>query len=516
MSAESGWPFSRIDVVSLISVHLTAPPSAPLDTHAETMSETTETEREDGTRDTRRMTLQSDASVHIAPNWRAGAASFETQRSVNNDRFRLFEDSASLKERERYMSETLLARLHRKTHRWHRAALDSDQFAVWADRVNLPQPVVDPGIFALELLHFEQPAGPRNGMLMIHARPDPDQPDPLEALRLLTLRSEPSRRWIGHLLRGVGRLVPDIGRPYHLCLAQPRDSLPTREISTGRWRAEQQWLWLLSTLQDNRSYPVSEQNLRQLQRAHHALSADWACTVMRSGTAFLASPLIDDWQWSETSQLLELAFLAETAPLLVRSLYADAIAFGIMKGRLLDDFAQKLAALEDPIARPQQLIALESDFTRFRNTVWWQDTGLSGHATLLLRKFDACQNHKESFDRLVADFGDYSQKIERTELRLANEISQATTALIGLVTCFGVPLGLLQVFGTKSTTVWIMVAAYLAILGFVPAGDYIIGLNLPRRWRTAKTPTRLTRIIWGTFWITLIGTLLLTEVVPTS
>jgi protein-S-isoprenylcysteine O-methyltransferase Ste14 len=125
-------------------------------------------------------------------------------------------------------------------------------------------------------------------------------------------------------------------------------------------------------------------------------------------------------------------------------------------------------------------------------------------------------NHKESFDRLVADFGDYSQKVERTELRLANEISQATTALIGLVTCFGVPLGLLQVFGTKSTTVWIMVAAYLAILGFVPAGDYIIGLNLPRRWRTAKTPTRLTRIIWGTFWITLIGTLLLAEVVPTS
>ncbi len=78
------------------------------------------------------------------------------------------------------MSETLLARLHWKTHRWHRAALDSDQFATWADRVSLPQAIADPGILALELLHFGQPAGPRNGMLMIHARPDPGQPNPLE------------------------------------------------------------------------------------------------------------------------------------------------------------------------------------------------------------------------------------------------------------------------------------------------------------------------------------------------
>jgi hypothetical protein len=510
------WPFSRMDVVSLISVHLSEPPKAALGTHADPITDIIRVEREDRSVDTRQMTLQSGTSVGIAPNWCVGAASLDIQRSVSDDHFRALADSASPEERHRYMSPMLRSRLHRETHRWHRAALESDRFATWADRVDLKQTITEPGILTLELLHFEQPVGPQNGILMIHARPDPGQPDPLAALRLLTLRSEPSRQWINHLLRGVGELTSGASRPYHLCLAQPNCPLVTQESATSDWSVDQQWLWLLSTLQDNRAYPVSEQNLKQLRNAYRRLSADWACTVMRSGTAFLASPMADDWEWNQTSRCYELAFLAETAPLLVRSLYADAIAFGLMKGMLLDDFAQKLAALEDPIARSHELVALESEFTRFRNTVWWQDTGLSGHATLLLRKFDACRNHKESFDRLVADFGDYSQKVERTELRIGNEISQATTALIGLVTCFGIPLGLLQVFGTKSTTVWVIVASYLAILGFIPAGDYIIGLNLPPRWRTARTPTRSTRIVWGIFWIALIGALLLAGIVPTK
>jgi hypothetical protein len=465
------------------------------------------------------MSLQSGVTVATAPGWCVGPAPFEIRRNVvGGGSYQEFVDDASVVERSRHVSPTLRARLYAPENRWHRAASECDQFSKWAGQRGSTDAQEGPHVLALELLGFPSATGGRDGVLIVHARLEPGQLDPLAAMQLLKLRTAESREWIEHLLRGVGRCGAEGRRPYHLCFAQPSVSLPARDKTTQAacWSADEQWLWLLSTLQDERAYPVSDRNREQLIEARRALSADWTCAVMRAGTAFLARPLSDDWEWQASSRRFELSFLSETAPLLVRSLYTDAIAIGVVKGVLLDDFAQELAALEDPIAHAAELIVLESAYTRFRNTLWWQDTGLSGHATMLLRKYDAAHNHKDSFERLVADFSDYSQKVERTELQRANEISQGSTALIGLLSCFGVPLATLQVFGTESVAVWVLVAAYLALFGLLPTGGQIIGLNLPTRWRTATGPGRVAGAAWVVFWVALIGGLLVAGVLPTG
>ena len=461
MTSDVRWPFSRLDVVSLIPVELDPPPVAggvgmPEEAEGEV------TPLPGGGRDLRRMVLQSGPGVGGHPGWCAGPAPFAVRRLVLDDgRYAPFADSASAHERSSLASSIVRERLYAPSRRWHRAGREDDQLLAWAATHSV-EARAEPRVLALELLRLDPLEDAPGGLLMIHARPSTDLAGTIAALRLLTLGAPSSRPWINHLLRGVGRVAGSHLRPYHLCLARPDRNLPAYDdaMDGAGWSRAEQWLWLLATLQDAEQYPVTENNAEQLRRATLTLSRDWQCAVMRTGTAFLTRPLEDDWQPDPRTGRFSLAFLAETAPLLVRSLYSDAIALSVVKGIMLLHFANRLAALGDPVAGPDALARLEGDFTRFRNTLWWDDTGLSGHATMLLRAYGATYGQHALFDRLVADFTDYSQKVERVELQRSNEISLGTNALIGLVTCFGIPLGVLQVFGVGSTAVWIIVGVY--------------------------------------------------------
>ncbi|MET0602385.1 MAG: hypothetical protein ABW167_10380 [Baekduia sp.] len=482
-----------------------------------TVQETEERHRSNGAVDLRRMTVQSGPTTSTVPSWSPGPAPFAIQRCVvDDDRYQFWHGDAGAAERSRHASSMLSERLHAPSARWHRAALATDQLPSWTAASGRPA-ASDPRVVAVELLRIAAPiADAPNGLLVIHARPTPSADDLVQALRMLTLRHEHSATWIEHLLRGSSASpAGQAHRPHHLCFAIPEGALADRDrrASDMHWTPEEQWLWLLTTLHDEADYPVSTRNQVQIQRAQRPLSGDWTCAMMRHGTAFLGRSLDDEWEYDDEQGRFRLTFLAEMAPLLVRSLYADAIAFGVAKDMLLHDFDRDLAALGDPITCPHQLAALESRFTRFRNALWWEDTGLSGHATLLLRNYGLVHGHKAKFDRLVSDFTDYSQKVERTELARSNELSSGTNALVGLVTCFGVPLAALDTFGTGSSTVWIVVAAYLALLAFLPAGDLVIGPNLPSSLGSDKARARA-RVAWAVAWVGVVATLLLTAVLP--
>jgi hypothetical protein len=351
---------------------------------------------------------------------------------------------------------------------------------------------------SLELLRFRSFGAAPDGLLIIHSRVDPDDADVLGAVSMASLsRGEPSRRWTSHLIRDAAQLPDARLLGYHLCFAQPREPLEAA-VDDAHWSGSEECLWLLSTLQGPSRYTTGPQNLRQLRSATKDLSGDWTCAIMRKGVAFIAHAA-EDWVRPSPGESHDLCFVAETAPLLVRSLYTDAIAIALIKGLRLDDFALRLAELEDPVSAPSRLTELDSAFTRYRNTLWWQDTGLSGHATLLLRSYAAAYQHWSLFDRLVGDFSDYSQKVERDETRRANELSQGTNALIGLVTLFGLPLAALQVFGTKSAAVWILIAAFISLVGLLPAGDEIIGRNVPA-WCQPLRRTWTVRAVWVGGW----------------
>ncbi len=506
---------SQLDVVALVPLCLEHP--MPVADGPTIRVQETEERRRDGATDLRRVTTQFGPTTGTTPNWSAGPAPFAVERCVvGDDRYRFWSADASVAERARHSSPMLGARLHASGCRWHRAALDADQVPAWATAAGYADGA-DPRVTAIEVLRVTAPLGNEpDGVLMIHARPAPSGEGLLRSLRMLTLRHENSHGWIEHLLRGFGGMpAGHLHRSHHLCFAIPAAALPERDRRAGAlgWTPEEQWLWLLSTLQGETDYPVSAKNLEQLRKASRPLSGDWTCAMMRNGTAFLGHPVPDAWEDDEEPGRFRLTFLSEMAPLLVRSLYADAIAFGVAKDMLLGEFSRNLAGLGDPVDKPVQLATLESRFTRFRNALWWEDTGLSGHATLLLRNYGFVHGHKSAFDRLVADFTDYSQKVQRTELARSNELSSGTNALVGLVTCFGVPLATLQAFGTGSTAVWIVVALYLAVLAFLPAGDLVIGPNLPSAWRSDKGRARA-RVIWAVVWIGVISMLLLTAVLP--
>jgi hypothetical protein len=506
------WPFERIDVVAFIPVMIGGAPELS-GSDVQAISETTDSARADGERDLRRAVLQAGPATRTTPPWSTGPVPFKIRRCVPDDeRFTPFADDATREERARLTTTWFAERLYASDRRWHRAALPEDQFRAWADDDDL----AEPNVLALELLRIAPlqkglaPDGAPTGLLFIHAQPPLDQRRPLDALRVLTLKDRRSRDWVRHLLRGIASFPDDDHvRAYHLCLAQPRGALSghDRDAAKAGFTSHQHWLWTLSTLQSSERYPVTRQNHEQLLQGMRRLSDDWTSALMRTGAAVLARPLDDDWEYDSDHGRFKVHYLAEEAPLLIRSLYADAIALGVMKGVMLDTFAGALAKLEDPTERARELIKLDGQFTRFRNTFWWQEIG-NGRMTLFLRQYESSHNHGVRFQRLVSDFSDYSQKVERTELQRSNAISQGTNALIGLVTCFGVPLGILQVFGTGSYAVWGIVTLYMVTLALLPAADYIIGLSVADRRRP------LIRIGWAVGWVFVIGVLLLLGILP--
>lgn len=503
--------FKRIDLVVLVPV--VVGPGRAADGSDTPVDVTTEWTRDDGLREVRRQVVQDGPALRGDPDWAAGPAPWTTRRAVlGSDAHRSFHGNAGFDERAKLIAKVFHAELYGPDVRWHRAAIAEDQFAAWertAARGGVPVP--HPELLALELLRFDSPDGGPDGLLLLHARIDPSHADIVGAIRTAAMRESPAgRAWVAHLLRGAATLPYDPVPAYQLCSAQVATAMDEAVQPSG-WTRQDECLWLLSTLQRPTDYTISGRNLKQIQGARRELSGDWTCAVMRAGAACVINRA-DDWQVDRDGRQ-SAHFVAEIAPLLVRSVYADALVMGIIGGLHLEGVGRRLAALKDPVSSPADLAALDSRFTTFRNTLWWPDIGRSGHTNLLLRSYAAAHQHQALFDRLVADLSDYSQKVEREESRRSNELAQGSNALIGLVTLFGLPLAALQVFGTGGDAVWWAIAAFVSLFALLPAGGEVLRLNLPPRWRGHASTWRV-RLPWAVFWVLAVALLLCFDILP--
>lgn len=481
-----------------------------------------ELRRPDGLRELRSETVQDGVRIGGIPAWYAGPSPFRVQRVVVGDTHCHFDDGAAVEERESYVPAVIAKQLYGNGRREHRAATDEDQHAAWAaDGPDRGSPLTAVEVICLELLRFESYKGLADALLMIHARVGgADLAELSRGLRLVTMKADPQgpegiagRAWIAHLARGAGELASEDVAAYHLAFQCPRSPLPTVDAAreAGGWTREEQWLWALSIAHEPGRYETSDRNRKQLESATRRLSGDWQVAIMRRGTAIVTRPIDDPWTVSYNGRC-KLHYLGEMALMMTRSMLSDALALGFIKRLTLEGFTARLADLADPVSDADELADLESDFTLFRNTAWREDMGRSHQATLLLRNYDAALNSERLYDRLLADLADYSQKAERVAIQAGNRIAHGTNALIGLVTCFGVPLGALQVFTTGELWVWLAILGYMIALGILPAGEQVIGALLPRA--LASNVGWKARAAWCAFWIALIALLLILSVIP--
>lgn len=311
-----------------------------------------------------------------------------------------------------------------------------------------PRPLAlgDITVDAVELVRWSSPG--TNGLLVVHLTLAGDCAEAFESLA--HLGREDLRAWYDALIGDSGKTSPASTRATMVTYALPRAEYAVDAAlatAPAGWEAREQLLWYMATATSSKRFAVSDDDHLVTQDALR-LSGSWSALVLRDGAAFLASPAV------ESSG--DAAFKRGMALLLTRSLYADAIALGVIQKLLLDEFADELADLKDPLqGGADDLLQIEKRFSRFRNTFWWHQIAPSGHANRLLTAHGAQHSSGALFTQLHQEMADYSRQIEREELRKANEASDVTNALLGLVAFIsllvGAPLAVLQTFGVDKT-----------------------------------------------------------------
>lgn len=525
---EGPWPFARLEVVSIVPVAID--PHLKVDDWVRERVAVVEEWSRDGDRDVREVVWQDakDGMKHAPgePAWYRGPVPLRTRRCVvGNARYHSYSDSGSLEERRRHFPAALVSVLYGDECRAHRAATDDDQYESWrAGNPGNPQ-IRGLAVRGLELLRFTKPRGDGepNGVLLAHFAIDAASGDALEALRLVTDTrpigaggGSTALEWFNHLCRAAASVATGTRRAFHVCLAQPSQQLPQLALpgkTAVAWTPEEQWFFQLATAQ--KDYPPPSGSRQDLAETIHLLSGDWNCAIMRNGAVFLTRHVSDEWEYDASSDRFSLGYVGTYAPLLVASLYTDVLALAYVKSLRLEIYAENLAALGDPVAKPEELRELEGSFTRFRNQQWWENTGLSDRASMLLRIYGDGHGQQRQFDRLAADFSDYSQKVERDALRKSNDLTDRTNALIGFLTFVGVPLAALQVFGTDKAWLWIAIPAFLIGVTWLPAGRALVERVMPNAV-SGRVPGWLLWLALAFVCVVFFGVLWLEDVIPTE
>jgi len=236
------------------------------------------------------------------------------------------------------------------------------------------------------------------------------------------------------LLGGLGlRLHSASKRMWTLALHVPAEELPRRDWPDDYldWPARDQWLWEVASATTIATYPpVPEARDELVEVESVRLSADWTALVLRDGVAFVGnSPA---------------KFLAVTAPVLIRTIYLDALLLGKVQSEWLARIAGDIAELGDPGSKPERLEEIERRLNYFRNVFWWQHLTPHGHANLLLRRYQSQHALPELASQIVSELADYSRQARTAAAARSNALLAALT-LVGLPVATA--LGILQALG---------------------------------------------------------------------
>ena len=228
--------------------------------------------------------------------------------------------------------------------------------------------------------------------------------------------------------------VDGMVRPFAVTLAVPQGELPDGPFGPSfPWQPLQQWLFAFASARTAGLFPADPED-GSLLDGFVRLSQDWSAMVLRDGVAFVGR-----------KPATESPYLRDAADAYVRSIYLDAFLLGLIQQAELDAIMGRLAGLGGPLDRLADLLALEEDVSRFRNTYWWQHLTSHGTGNRLLVEFQRQQAIPRLFEQVVRELDDYSRhatlRADRQEQRQLGRVN----VLLSVLTVLTVPMTLLQV-----------------------------------------------------------------------
>ncbi len=268
--------------------------------------------------------------------------------------------------------------------------------------------------------------------------------DPLAELQELTMprKASVSNRLLdllecagaGFPLAGVIEPVGGMVRPFAITLAVPQRGVPDGPFGPSfPWDPLQQWLFAFASARTAGLFPADPED-NSLLEGFVRLSQDWSAMVLRDGASFVGR-----------RPATESPYLRDAADAYVRSIYLDAFLLGLIQRAEMDAIMERLAGLGDPLDRLPDLLALEEDVSRFRNTYWWQHLTSHGTGNRLLVEFQHQQAIPQLFEQVVRELDDYSRhatlRADRQEQRQLARVN----VLLSVLTVLTVPMTLLQV-----------------------------------------------------------------------
>lgn len=388
-----------------------------------------------------------DVTIGVDPDWALGplpvrAAPLEAQTS-------LLSSSADGVERLKYFEERVGEALYGSSLepvRWH--LMTTNRLGACS-------------VFGLELLRLPRALGAiEEGIAVIHLEL---RESPVEALAEVANLSAPdtgsdsNRLEVARLFPQGVELAPGQNRAHTIAHVTFSDSpSPIMGENYAKWRASDQWLWLLASATPVNNFPPDPDD-EDLFRGRVWFSRDWQCLVLRNGAAFVG--LTPDDGGSRTFH----AF-AETY---VHSIYLDVFILGWMQRAALNRMANEIARLRPHRTVARVLAELEFRLADMRLILWSSHVTLQGRGNELLARFQEQNRLPELFSSIVADLEHSGRLVQAMTSRRLNDA-------LGLLTVFGLPFGIAfaagQLWkdgGVGLVGVWTLAAVVVAVILFV-------------------------------------------------
>lgn len=175
----------------------------------------------------------------------------------------------------------------------------------------------------------------------------------------------------------------------------------------------------------------------QLTASALRISADWSALVLRQGAAFIGhrrdhGPADPFYGYAE---------------LHMRSIYLDALLFGMIQRTHIDHLTEDLAQVFTGPGEANRLAGLERRIAHFRSTYWRQHLTTHGTANDLLIAYQRQYRLSDRFTEILAEAADHNRLIQTQE-------NQQISGALGILTILGLPLGTalgaLQVLGDQN------------------------------------------------------------------
>jgi hypothetical protein len=265
--------------------------------------------------------------------------------------------------------------------------------------------------------------------------------------------------------------IPGTTRPFAVTLAIPRGKLPDGPYGLSfPWDPLRQWLFAFASARTSGRFPADPEDTSLLQGLVR-LSQDWSALVLRDGAAFVGRVSAEDS-----------GYLGGSADAYVRSIYLDAFLLGQIQLEELGAITDKLASLGGSLDRLNELLSLEEDVSRFRNTYWWQHLTSHGTGNKLLAEFQRQHAMPELFEQVIRELDDYSRHATLRADRQEQQQLSRVNILLSLLTVLTVPMTLMQIMVDSHTPRswtwrWVLTGAAAALLLVVFAR-----FNRRKRW----------------------------------